>query len=277
MYPDSLLPDSFPVEIHLYGVMVAVGVIAALFLFTACAKKQGVEEKFIDFVFYNGLVAIAAGFFAATLFQGLYDYIEHPEKGFQLGNMTFLGGLIGGVVCFLAGYFLFRKRYTARLYQILSIAPCSILIAHAFGRVGCFFAGCCYGKPTDSFVGVQFPHLPSPVHPTQLYEAVFLFLLCAVCLVLLLKKGFRYNMSLYLIAYGVFRFAIEFLRDDERGELVGFVTPSQFWALLMIVLGVVLIFAVRYWYRKAEKAVKEEPEAAPFESTLGLDAEDLED
>lgn len=273
MFPDSLLPDSFPIEIHLYGVMVAVGVIAALFLFTACAKKQGVGEKFIDFVFYNGLVAIAVGFFSAALFQGIYDYLDGRE--FTLKNMTFLGGLIGGVVCFLLGYFLFRKKYDTRLYQVLSIVPCSILVAHGCGRVGCFFAGCCYGKPTDSFLGVQFPHLDHPVHPTQLYEAAFLFLLCGVCFFLWWKRRFRHNMSVYLIAYGVFRFAIEFLRDDERGELVGFVTPSQFWALLMIVLGVGLIFAMRYWYKKAETAAA--VAEIPAESTLGLDAEDFED
>ena len=82
-------------------------------------------------------------------------------------------------------------------------------------------------------------------------------------------------MSLYLIAYGVFRFAIEFLRGDERGELVGFVTPSQFWALLMILLGVGLIFPMRYWYKKAENAAAVAD--IPAESTLGLDAEDFED
>ena len=139
--------------------------------------------------------------------------------------MTFIGGLIGGVACFLAIYFIFRKKYTARLYEVISLLPCSILIAHAFGRIGCFFAGCCYGKETDSFLGVQFPDLPHPVHPTQLYEAAFLFVLFAVSVYLILKKDFKHNLSLYLIAYGVFRFLIEYVRGDDRGELVGFVSP----------------------------------------------------
>ena len=94
--------------------------------------------------------------------------------GFHLnGGLTFIGGLIGGTLCFLTIYLFFRKKYTTRLYRMTSILPCCILIAHAFGRIGCFFAGCCYGKETDSFLGVQFPQLSHPVYPTQLYEAVF--------------------------------------------------------------------------------------------------------
>ena len=79
------------------------------------------------------------------------------------------------------------------------------------------------------------------MHPTQLYEAAFLFLLFALASYLLLKKKFWGNMSLYLICYGIFRFLIEFIRDDERGKLIGKLTPSQFWSLIMIALGAVLI------------------------------------
>ena len=128
--------------------------------------------------------------------------------------------------------------------NVLSLIPCSILVGHAFGRIGCFCAGCCYGRPTDSFLGVRFPGHIQDVHPTQLYEAFFLFALFAVCSYLLLKKGFKHNMSVYLVAYGIFRFLIEFVRDDERGQLLGFISPSQFWSILMIGLGVGVYFLV---------------------------------
>ena len=153
--------------------------------------------------------------------------------------------MIGGVVAFLVGYAIFRKKYEARLVDIMPIVPCCITIAHAFGRVGCFFAGCCYGRPTEGIFGVCFPNVAGKVHPTQLYEAAFLFLLFAVCSYLLLKKGFKHNMSLYLIAYGIFRFLIEYVRNDERGELLGFITPSQFWSVLMVGLGIGLIFIMK--------------------------------
>ena len=177
---------------HLYGIMIAVGILCCFLLLFFYGKKRKIDSKFIDFVFYNAIASIVVGFGAAALFQATYNYIENPKAGFDLGGgITFIGGLIGGVACFLIIYAIFRKRYKTKLYEVLSMTPCAILIAHAFGRVGCFFAGCCYGKETDSFLGVQFPDLPHPVHATQLYEAAFLFILFAICFYLLMKKDFK--------------------------------------------------------------------------------------
>ena len=252
-----MLPDPIFLNIHMYGVMIAVGILCAFLTLFYLTKKKGVDVRFTDFIFYNGIASIVVGFCFATLFQSTYNYIKNPSAGFELGSgMTFIGGLIGGVACFLAIYFIFRKKYTTRLYEVISLLPCSILIAHAFGRIGCFFAGCCYGKETDSFLGVQFPDLPHPVHPTQLYEAAFLFVLFAVSVYLILKKDFKHNLSLYLIAYGVFRFLIEYVRGDDRGELVGFVSPSQFWSILMVVAGVAIIFVMNRILNKAAQSEK---------------------
>lgn len=252
-----MLPDPIFLNIHMYGVMIAVGILCAFLTLFYLTKKKGVDVRFTDFIFYNGIASIVVGFGFATLFQSTYNYIKNPSAGFELGSgMTFIGGLIGGVACFLAIYFIFRKKYTTRLYEVISLLPCSILIAHAFGRIGCFFAGCCYGKETDSFLGVQFPDLPHPVHPTQLYEAAFLFVLFAVSVCLILKKDFKHNLSLYLIAYGVFRFLIEYVRGDDRGELVGFVSPSQFWSILVVVAGVAIIFVMNRILNKAAQSEK---------------------
>lgn len=249
-----MMPDPIFLNIHIYGIMIAIGVLCAFVTLFAVAKKKSIDGKFTDFVFYNGLVSIAVGFGSAAVFQAVYDYIEDPSAGFHFnGGLTFIGGLIGGAICFLLIYAFYRRKYTARLYQVISILPCSILIAHAFGRVGCFFAGCCYGKETDSFLGVQFPDLPNPVHPTQLYEAAFLFVMFAICLYLVIKKDFKHNLSIYLITYGIFRFFLEYLRDDHRGALVGSISPSQFWSFLMIVAGVAVFFIVKCIYRKAAK------------------------
>lgn len=258
-----MLPDKIFGIFYMYGLMIAIGILACFGVLYYYGKKKKIEEKFIDFIFYNAIVSIAVGFGSAALFQATYNYIENPEAGFNFGGgITFIGGLIGGVACFLLVYAIFRKRYKTRLYEVLSMAPCAILIAHAFGRVGCFFAGCCYGKETDSFLGVQFPDLPNPVHATQLYEAAFLFILFAICFYLLMKKDFKHNMSVYLIAYGIFRFCIEFLRDDDRGKLFAGISPSQFWSLLMIVAGVGVYFLVRYLYKKNPKPAPESAELA---------------
>ena len=248
-----MLPGKILGIFHMYGLMIAVGILICFGVWFHFGKKRKIEEGFVDFIFYNAIVAIALGFLSAALFQATYNYIEDPSKGFKLGGgITFIGGLIGGIAAFLAGYAIFRKKFKARLVDMVSIAPCCILIAHAFGRVGCFFAGCCYGKPTDSFLGVQFPGLSHKVHATQLYEAIFLFALFAVTFLLYWKKNFKHNLSLYLIAYGIFRFGLEFLRGDKRGELLGFMSPSQFWSVLMVVAGVGVYFLFKWLFKKRE-------------------------
>jgi len=239
-----MLPNELFLGIHMYGVMIAVGLLCAFLVLFYYSKKKNIDSKLVDFVFYDGVVSIAFGFFSAALFQALYNYIKNPVGGFHFGSgITFIGGLIGGVICFLAVYFIFKKRLNIRLLDIIDIIPCSIFVAHGWGRIGCFFAGCCYGKETSSFLGVQFPNLPNPVYPTQLFEAAFLFIMFGICSYLVLKKDFKHNLGLYLISYGIFRFLIEFLRGDDRGQIFGgLISPSQFWSIIMIIAGVATIF-----------------------------------
>ena len=268
-----MLPGKILGIFHMYGLMIAVGILVCFSVWFHFGKKRNIEEKFVDFVFYNAVAAIALGFGSAALFQATYNYIANPEAGFPFGGLTFLGGLIGGVAVFLLGYAIFRRKFKARLMDIVPITPCCITVAHAFGRVGCFFAGCCYGKPTDSFLGVQFPGLAHKVHATQLYEAIFLFALFAICFLLYWKKNFKHTFSLYLVAYGIFRFCLEFLRGDNRGELLGFMSPSQFWSVLMVVAGVGTYFLFGWLFKKraeelaltAEEESKEKEENAEVE------------
>ena len=254
-----MLPNAIFLNVHMYGIMVAVGVLCAFLIAHFYGKRISLGVKFSDFLFYNGIASVAVGLGSAALFQAVYDYIEDPSGGFRFsGSITFIGGLIGGAVFFLAVYAIFRKKLDDTLSRALPIVPCAITAAHGFGRIGCFFAGCCYGRATDSFLGVKFPRLPEAVHPTQLYEAAFLFALFGVLSYLFLKKGFRHTMSVYLVCYGIFRFAIEFLRDDHRGELVSGITPSQFWSILMIVIGVALVFVMNALAKRQPVDVKTE-------------------
>ncbi len=246
-----MLPDKILGIFYMYGLMIAVGILACFGILFWYGKKKKIQSSFMDFTFYLGIAAIAVGFGTAALFQATYNYIENPSAGFDLGGgITFIGGLLGGIATFVGLYFIFRKKYTARLVDVISFLPCCILIAHAFGRVGCFFAGCCYGKETDFFLGIQFPGMSHKVHPTQLYEAIFLFALFAVCFFLAVKKDFKHNLSLYLIVYGVFRFLIEFLRDDDRGSFIGALSPSQFWSIMLVVGGVAVYFLLEWAYKR---------------------------
>ena len=251
-----MYPKLFGVHfLNTYGLMIAIGIIACYFILDKLCKKFNIDEKFTLFIEVNGVASIVVGFVFAALFQSLYEFIENPSEGFRIsGNITFFGGLIGGVLTFLIIYFIFRKKFKNKLLDVLSIIPPCIVIAHAFGRVGCFCAGCCYGKATDTVFGVKFPGLDYTVFPTNLYEAIFLFVLFAVLFILLIKVKFKYNLPLYCVCYGVFRFFIEYLRGDKRGEFVAGVSPSQFWSIIIVVVGVALWVGL---YLKHKKELKQ--------------------
>lgn len=254
-----MLPNPLFLNVHMYGIMIAVGILFAFLVLFRYSKKLGLPGKLTDLVYYDGIVSILLGFGFAALFQATYNYIEHPENGFHLGEgITFLGGMIGGTVVYLIIWMIFRKKVPGNLYDIMPVIPCMITVGHAFGRIGCFFAGCCYGKPTDSIFGVQFPgayfeHL-GKVHPTQLYEAAFLFVLFGVLTWLLLKKKFQYTMTVYLASYGVFRFLIEFLRYDDRGQLGKLLSPSQTMSLVFLGLSVLAFFLQRNYLKNKPAA-----------------------
>ncbi len=249
-----MLPNPLFLNVHMYGIMIAVGILFAFLVLFRYSKKLGLPGKLTDLVYYDGIVSILLGFGFAALFQATYNYIEHPENGFHLGEgITFLGGMIGGTVVYLIIWMIFRKKVPGNLYDIMPVIPCMITVGHAFGRIGCFFAGCCYGKPTDSIFGVQFPgayfEQLGKVHPTQLYEAAFLFVLFGVLTWLLLKKKFQYTMTVYLASYGVFRFLIEFLRYDDRGQLGKLLSPSQTMSLVFLGLAVLAFFLQRNYLK----------------------------
>lgn len=272
-----MLPNPLFLNVHMYGIMIAVGILFAFLVLFRYSKKLGLPGKLTDLVYYDGIVSILLGFGFAALFQATYNYIEHPENGFHLGEgITFLGGMIGGTVVYLIIWMIFRKKVPGNLYDIMPVIPCMITVGHAFGRIGCFFAGCCYGKPTDSIFGVQFPgayfeHL-GKVHPTQLYEAAFLFVLFGVLTWLLLKKKFQYTMTVYLASYGVFRFLIEFLRYDDRGQLGKLLSPSQTMSLVFLGLAVLAFFLQRNYLKNKPAAT-----AAAVNETVTVNVSASED
>ncbi|MBR2460217.1 MAG: prolipoprotein diacylglyceryl transferase [Clostridia bacterium] len=278
MLPDPIIEIGI-FKVYMYGLMISVGVAAALIVLYYYGSKKRVSPSFLDFFFYNTLAAIMLGFGSAALFQAFYDYIENPSAGFKLdGGITFIGGLIGGVIVFLSGYFIFRPKLKGRLIQMISIAPCAILVGHAFGRVGCFFAGCCHGKVTDGPFGIIFPgRTLVPVHPTQLYEALFLFILFGICTYLVMKKDFRYNLCVYLAAYGCFRFFLEFLRGDSRGEFITGISPSQFWSIIMVLSSVGVYFLLRHAFSgvslDALTEMYAQDNVVDADDTVGKDAE----
>lgn len=257
MYPDFLIAGKY---VTLYGICIAIGVVVCIILLRLLGKKIKVNPKFLEYTEMLAYISIIVGFLGAALWQAFYNFLSNPSDGFHpsLDNITFIGGLIFGVGTFIIIYNIQRKKLTGRITDILPIAPCCITVAHGFGRIGCNFAGCCYGKVVPegkwySWIAVNMYHTDH-VFPTQLMEAAFLFILCGVMAFLVVKKKFYNTFPIYTAAYGVWRFLIEFLRDDERGSFIPGVTPSQFWAIIMVAISVPLFFAIRYLLnkRKAE-------------------------
>lgn len=250
MHPGPLFSiGSF--KVYPYGVCIAMGLIACLIVFFAYTSKMGVNETVQDFVYFVAIFAIALGFLSAKLFQAFYDYLANPEAGFNFAEagLTVMGGLVGGIIMFLAIYFgvghlVFKNKNNMHITQfneVLRVAPACITVAHAFGRIGCLMAGCCYGRETDSVLGI-FMRGANRV-PTQLYEAIFLFLLFAVLTVLYFKK-FNYTHAVYLVSYAIWRFIIEIFRDDYRGG-AGALQPSQWQSIVFILVAVAIVIAYR--------------------------------
>lgn len=256
MYPDGLIEIGGKSYVTLYGICIAIGIILCIMTLHFLGNKLKVNKQFLSLVETIAYCAILVGFFSAAVFQGIYTYIETGIFSLNSG-ITFLGGLIGGVVSFIAIYLVLRKKATGRITDILPIAPCCILIAHSLGRLGCFFAGCCGGIRTDSWLGIKFPGTFVKVYPTQLFEAIFLLVFFIVLSLLVYKKNFKYTFVAYLGGYGIWRFLIEFLRGDNRGEFVGNISPSQFWALLMIILAVPTYFFLKYLFTNRAKELED--------------------
>lgn len=277
MHPQALF-QIFGQPVYAYGICMAVGIIACFIFLMWAFWYRNFNEEASDKILIIGVVATAFGIFMAMVFQSLYNYIENPAAGFRLNtSMTFYGGLIGGVSSFLIVWNLYvfviaprakskllQNNMNASLSDALPIIPIGITIAHAFGRLGCFFGGCCYGAETDAWYGIACQAIGGvntgvKVVPTQLFECIFLFVLTAVMIVLYFKFNFNCNFGLYAIAYGIWRFLIEFARDDHRGDFVAGISPSQFWSILLVVLGIAYFFAYKYLFKRFMKHPELQP------------------
>jgi phosphatidylglycerol:prolipoprotein diacylglycerol transferase len=241
-----------------YGFLLAIGFLVALKVAASRGKQQGVDTNLtLDL----GLYILISALLGAKLLLLIVDwehYSHNPASLLRSGGV-FYGGLIAAT---LVSLWFFRK-HKLKTWQMTDIMAPSIALGHAIGRLGCFSAGCCYGKPTESALGVTFNNpyareiagtpLGIALHPTQLYEAaaelaIFLFLL-------LLAKRKRFDGQIlwtYVALYAVARFVIEFFRGDQRGHVFdGALSTSQFIGLIMLVIS---IFALALLRRRSRTA-----------------------
>jgi phosphatidylglycerol:prolipoprotein diacylglycerol transferase len=183
------------------------------------------------------------------------EYVDDPMRMFYLhkGGLVFYGGLIGVVAAL--SYYINKNKLD--FFKTADMLIPALPLGHFFGRIGCFLNGCCYGAVTTAWMGINFPNLKEAAlrHPTQLYEAAFclssMFALLAI--EKFLKPAAGVLFALYIYMYSTWRFAIEFMRDDDRGTFIFGLSPSQNVSIAGWIFATAILLAALNKSRKAEK------------------------
>jgi phosphatidylglycerol:prolipoprotein diacylglycerol transferase len=248
MHPVLFKVGSFTV--YTYGFCIAIGALLG-FLYM---YWQGKKQYSLTFDQSNNLfiLLILGGVVGGKLFMLFEDpsfYLSQPKKLFSGSGFVFYGSLLTTIPIML-WYF---KKIKVPVLGMLDVMAAVTCIVHGFGRIGCFMAGCCYGLPTDSFLSVVFTNpvcqaepLHTPLYPTQLVEAIFIFSILALLVMLKNRKQFDGQLFLiYLMVYAVGRGILEMFRGDiDRGFLIeNILSNSQFISL--IVISAALYFYIR--------------------------------
>ena len=255
-----------PFTVHGYGLMTAIGIISAYLLMEHLAKKKGLDE---DRIFWLLIWCLIFGYIGSKILYIITiipAIIEDPSllKHSLTDGWVMYGGLLGGIL----GGHLYCRRSRLNAWAYFDIGLCAVILAQAFGRIGCFLAGCCYGAETDSafhivFTRSNFAPNNVPLIPTQLIMSAGDFLLFAFLMIYDKKKKNEGQVTgAYLTLYSLGRFAVEFFRGDVARGSVGPLSTSQFIALFVAAFGIFI------WIRRAKSGdglyipeTKTEPEA----------------
>lgn len=239
MHP--ILVTAGSLQVHVWGLLVAAGVLAGLWLAIRLARgSEFTADTLQEYVMYG----IIAGFLGARLWEVVFswgDYSAEPVRAllFWQGGLSIQGAVDANII--LAWWYFKRKKLSFRRFA--DIAAPGLMLGQAIGRIGCFFNGDAYGKPTEAWYGVVYqPGTPAfqawgatPLVPAELLEAGLDFFILAVLLRLFRKKQFDGQVALaYFILYSIARFGLEFLRTDSL--LVGGMKAAQLAALATVVI-----------------------------------------
>lgn len=233
----------FGLTVHGYGVMIGIGILAGFFLAERNAKRHGLDANQVDNMVYVGLVFGWIMAKAVFVFVNWQAFLADPLSVLGSSGWVVYGGIIGGIA---AVYVYCRIRGFSFPDYFNAMIP-AVALGQGFGRIGCFFAGCCYGIQTDSVIGVSFPveslcPVGHPVIPTQLIMSAGDFLIFFILMHNLEKGKHPDNTgAMYLILYSLGRFLIEFIRGDINRGFVGILSTSQFIALFVFLAGVLLL------------------------------------
>ena len=265
MYPKLFelpwsIPYLGPITVYTYGVLLAAAYLLGLQLAMARAKQRELDAtRVMDL----GIYIIISALIGAKLLLLITDFRTFRNNPAELLSLARSGGVFyGGLILAVTVALVYIRRVGLPLWTTCDVFAPGIALGHVIGRFGCFFAGCCWGRPTSVPWAITFTDpfaaanvgtpLNVPLHPTQLYEAGAEFLI----LVLLLSTerfGRRFagrTFWLYMLLYAASRYVIEFYRDDPRGS-VGPLSTSQFISVVLAPLAIVMLV---YLARRAAPA-----------------------
>lgn len=234
MYPELFRIGNFPITT--YGIFLAVGMLLALYVASRLAARDGLPRARI---YDLGLWTLIGGLLGSKILMYLVDPdVNVFSLDFLRSGGIYYGGLIGG---FLAVVILVHF-YKLPFWKVADAFAPGVALGQAFGRQGCFAAGCCWGKTTDLWFGVHFTEagheytgvpMYGPdghdlfLYPTQLIESFTMLAVFGLFVWLHRRKKFDGQVLIaYGIIYSIFRFSIEFIRDDPRGDLFGLTTMT---------------------------------------------------
>ncbi|MEG2093821.1 MAG: prolipoprotein diacylglyceryl transferase [Lachnospiraceae bacterium] len=231
-----------PLTLHMYGIMIAVGYMSAFLISEKRAKKQGLNPDILYGIFWCAVLGGALGSKILYYLVHIKQVIQDPSMilNFQNGWVVY-GGIIGGVV---SSWVYCHYKKVNCLHYLDLVLP-AVAFAQGCGRIGCFFAGCCYGRETESLLGItywQSNFAPNGVKliPTQIYSSIGDFGIAFLLMAYAKRKPKSGRVAaVYCILYSIGRFFIEMLRNDYRGE-IGFLSTSQLISVLILAVGIVL-------------------------------------
>lgn len=239
-------PDLFaigPFVVHGYGLMIAIGILAAIYTAEKRAPKLGLDEEHIMNIAIWGVIAGVIGSKVLYWIVEFPSIIEDPSILLDIGHgFVVYGAIIGGIF----GGWLYCHVKKLNFLRYFDLVMPSVALAQGFGRIGCLLAGCCYGRETSSafhiiFTESQIAPNGVPLIPTQIISSVADFAHFALLLWLTKRvKGDGQVAGCYLIFYSVGRTLIEMLRNDPRGG-VGGLSTSQFISLFIFLAGVAMV------------------------------------
>ncbi len=240
-----------PIPIHGYGLMIGIGIVAAVLLIMLRAKSAGLDpDKAWGIVFWSTIVGFGGG-------KLMYMIVEHEQLIKDPMSVIGSSGFVvyGGIIAGLIFAFAYSKIKNLSFMKYIDLFMPGLSVGQGFGRLGCLMAGCCYGRHAHAGEwGIIFPEgcmAPSGVSliPTQVYSSIGNFAIAAALIIVdyaMRKRGCTPGtiLCLYLVLYGVGRFVIEIFRNDVRGS-VGVLSTSQFISIFMVAAAIIIYIIQR--------------------------------